>query len=131
VRNAAAEPLHVVVLSVAEDRSVRMIWPPDDRRDNVLRPGQEQRVPVRVGLDRDWHARHRRPMRDRYVAFATFRFADFRPFCSDAPAMAVERGGDGLPTFLGRVLAAEPRRGGDGAGPGFGIAWYDLELRPE
>lgn len=125
VRNTSKSELHVAVLSVGQDRIVRLVWPNDDRRDNLLGPGKEQRIPVRVGVPATWHAERRGPMVDRYIAVGTPYFADLRPLCSDAAPEPGARSDARLPAFLARAAGSAPSRGKP---VGFGIAWFDLEL---
>ncbi|HEX6811988.1 MAG TPA: caspase family protein [Planctomycetota bacterium] len=129
VTNESTEMLHIAVLSVAEDRAVHVIWGKDP--NNVLARGASQSLQVELGPSPAW--RQDRPMVDRYIAIATPRYADFRPFESQAPDPT--RGGKGpetadLPAFLATALTGSITRGGNREAelPAWGIQWLDLDL---
>jgi uncharacterized caspase-like protein len=71
VTNPGPEPVHVTVISVAEDRSRNRIWPPPQggADEALVRPGEDLRVPVVVVFDPKWNLE--RHMRDRYLVLAT------------------------------------------------------------
>ncbi len=71
VSNPGAEPVYATVISVAEDRSINRIWPPNGGgADRALIPaGGVLRAPVGVAFDPSWDLD--RPMRDRYLVLAT------------------------------------------------------------
>ena len=128
VSNHGDEPLHVAVLSVTEGHVINVIW--GAKSNNVLAPGASHTCLVEVGPERGWQLP--RPMIDRYVAIATPRHADFKPFESSAAIerdRGPERGEDSpLPAFLAGALHGATTRGADPQPAGWGIAWLDLEL---
>ncbi|HEX6810035.1 MAG TPA: caspase family protein [Planctomycetota bacterium] len=134
IENRSARDVHVVLLSIVEDRSVAVVWPPSGQRDRTLRSGASVDALVLVGPSPRWT--QPRAMIDRYVAVATTTWANFRPFESEASLAEIEsvtRGaGDGMPGVLQLALRGEPTRGDtrlDIEAP-FGIAWLDLLLLP-
>jgi len=123
VTNLSEEPLHVALVSASQDREVNVLY--GRTADNVIGPGGTFPKLVWVGVGERWPANV--PMEDRYIVVATPRYADFRPFTSDAPA--VTRGGDTteLPPFLREALGATRTRG-DLDVPNWGIAMCKLTL---
>ncbi|HEU4417660.1 MAG TPA: hypothetical protein VFT55_01905, partial [Planctomycetota bacterium] len=130
ITNRSAREAHVALLSIVEDRSVTVVWPPAGQTDRTLRPGASADALVLVGPNRKWTLP--RAMVDRYVAVATTTWANFHPFESHASLEdAVTRGAaDGMPGVLQLALRGEPTRGNrqlDAEAP-FGVAWLDLLL---
>ncbi len=140
VSNLGSEPSHITVLSVCEDRSVTVVYPPEGQRDNVLAPGKKVLIPVLVGPSAAWT--HDRPMVDRYIAVATPKFADFSSCKSDSTieqVTAATRGGDdesGMPPALAFSMFGGATRGESlakrardaKAATDFGVATIDLLL---
>jgi hypothetical protein len=126
VQNTSTGPLFVTVLSLQENREVNVVWPSKNERDALLRPGQEQRIPVLVGPSASW--RRGRPMVDRYLAIGTASRADFSDFTSAAAEWQQKRGSPQLPAFLDAAFAGSRTRGG--GDDVWGLAWLDLELLP-
>lgn len=126
VRNASEEDLHVAIISVAENREIRVVYGRD--ANNVVRAGGTFTKVVWVGLPQDWKERH--PFVDRHVVVATPRYADFKPFESDAPLRAVRGSGEGsgLPPFLRAAMGGERVRGTELEKPAWGIAFCDLDV---
>ncbi|MFT4513491.1 MAG: hypothetical protein ACI89X_003155 [Planctomycetota bacterium] len=129
-KNNTDVDLRLTVLSLSEDRSVNIVWPPRNEFDRVLRARDAQPVTVVVGPSTEW--RQSRPMVDRYVAILTKEPADFTAFTSSAPVWSATRGGPPVvPSFLQSLLATAPTRGAqDPTDTGFGLAWCDLHLSP-
>jgi hypothetical protein len=128
VRNTGDQGVYVALLSVQEDRAVTLLLGGDP--NNFVQPGATVRRRVLVGPSPKWD--RPRPMVDRYVAIATPRYCDFRPFESEAPIeqtaekTVATRGASGeLPPFLQTALHGSTTRGD---APVWGIAWIDLEL---
>jgi len=124
VTNRSGESLHVVILSVAENREINILMGRDD--NNVLGAGASVVKNVRVGRPPEW-ARER-PLRDRYVAIATVRYADFR-FLEAAPVRGFA--GDGLPPLLRLGLigtVAETPEQNPSTTAAWGIATCDLHV---
>ncbi|MBL9076790.1 MAG: caspase family protein [Planctomycetes bacterium] len=126
--NLSPFDLRIVVLSVAENREVNVVWPPGGATDRVLRAGAAAAFPVLVGPATDWS--EPRPMVDRYVAFGTVEPLDLASFTSAAPAWSAVRGGaPPLPSCLRRLLGASPMRGGVEADE-YAFGTCDLQLVP-
>ncbi|MEQ1631869.1 MAG: caspase family protein [Planctomycetota bacterium] len=123
VENQSDEDLFVAVLSVQEDRAITLVAG-EDRSNCLLRKGATQEILVQVGPSKAWT--RDRPMIDRYVVFATPRFADFRPFAQEAPA-TTRSAGDGVRSLLETLTYGEVTRGNDAPMP-WGITHLDLEL---
>lgn len=124
VENKTEEDLFVAVLSVQEDRAITLVAG-KDRSNCLLRKGATQEILVQVGPSKAWT--NERPMIDRYVVFATPRFADFQPFAQAAPTTT--RGGDDAGRSLLETLTrGEVTRGNEAPMP-WGITHLDLELR--
>ncbi len=124
IANRSDEDLFVAVLSVQEDRAITLVLG-NDRNSNLIHAGEVFPVRVQVGPSAAWL--RNRPMVDRYLVFATPRFADFRPFAQAAPT-TVRGGGEeeGL-SLLQTLQFGEVTRGSDAPMP-WGIAYVDLEL---
>jgi hypothetical protein len=140
VSNLGSDPSHITVLSVCDDRSVTVVYPPEGQPDNVLAPGKKVLIPVLVGPSAAWT--HDRPMVDRYIAVATPKFADFSSCKSDSTieqVTAATRGGDdesGMPPALAFSMFGGATRGESlakrardaKAATDFGVATIDLLL---
>ncbi len=115
--------VHVAVLSVAEDRSMNVIYPHPGRQDNALSPGSRKTVLVQVFVDEGWV--RERPMRDRYVAVATPGYADFHPLTRTS---SVRGDGPKLPGVIADALRSPVTRGrAPRPDPSrFGVAAVDL-----
>jgi hypothetical protein len=70
VSNPGDAPIFVQVFSIPEDRQTSLLWPPDERLDSRIAPGETQSVRVELFVDpATWPLE--RPMRDRYLVIAT------------------------------------------------------------
>jgi hypothetical protein len=116
--------LFVALVSATETREVNVLV--GETNDNVVAAHSSRSKLVLLGPSEGWP--EDQPMVDRYIAIATPRYADFKPFTSDA-TMGVTRGGGDpeLPPFLRAVLGAGRTRG-DMERPAWGIASCDLRL---
>jgi hypothetical protein len=81
VRNHSDTELHVAVFSVQEDRAITLLYGQD--ANNEVRAGKPLTLDVIVGSSARWA--ESRPMIDRYVAFGTSRWVDFRSLEQTAP----------------------------------------------
>jgi hypothetical protein len=126
VENTTGRDIYVAVLSIMENRERFLVWPPA-REEQVLRAGAApQRIPVGIVTDPDWPLE--RAMRDRYLVFATERFADFGPF---ERKLEQTRGPQESPppeiiaaALRGPVLRGGPRVAADA--DGWGVTTVDL-----
>lgn len=75
VENLEAEPMHVAVISVSEDRNREIIYPEEGEVDQVLPPGGTRTFAISLGGDAQ--RRFPREIRDRYLLIATRRPVDF------------------------------------------------------
>jgi len=112
-KGPGTRPMHVAVLCVSEDRTVSVIYPPPGERDNVLAPGETKSVYLSIFAGKHWP--EKRPMRDRYLAIATERYADFSSFVRDGVVVEPDtaRGAaEPLPPLLEQALTGGATRGG-------------------
>ncbi len=134
-KGPGTRPMHVAVLCVSEDRTVSVIYPPPGERDNVLAPGETKSIYLSIFAGKHW--REKRPMRDRYLAIATERYADFGSFVRDGvvvPPESARGAAEPLPPLLEQALTGGTTRGGmilRKSERGFGIAALDVFVVPE
>lgn len=131
ITNHSDEDLHVAVLSLCENREVNVVFGGDTRANNVIGAHKSQAKTIWLGPHPDWPAD--KAMVDRYVAVATSRYADFKPFESTATVTA--RRGDNhdenLPPFLRRA-SGKSRGAPKKPQQAWGIANLDLlVMRPQ
>lgn len=131
VRNVAAAPLFLSVLSVSEDRAIEPILPLPGQLPVRLAPGETLSVPVGLELARSWPLE--RALRDRFVFLVTERELSLESSRSGA----VLRSGSAAPALLDALFAPPPTRGAPPtadrapvplAERGYDVAWFDLLL---
>lgn len=129
VRNTTDQELYIAIVSVMEDRSRYLVWPHQGRQE-LLRPGRALRAPIGIQASQNWN--QQRAMRDRYLVFATTRFADFSALDRNAPQL---RGNDAaaLPELIGNALRGPVTRGAprvDAQPADWGVVTVDLLIDP-
>ena len=129
IENRASQPLHIALLSVTESREIQVLVGSSEQ--NTVAPGKSITKLVWIGRSAQWP--RERAMVDRYIAIATPRAADFKPFEEEIPTRT--RGdstGVGMPPFLREAFGAGRTRGGSGGGSieeqPWGITSVDLRL---
>jgi len=131
----ASRPMHVAVLCVSEDRTVSVIYPPTGEQDNVLEPGQTKSIYLSIFAGKHWQ--EKRPMRDRYLAIATERYANFESFVRDGvvvPHESARGSAEPLPPLLEQALTGGTTRGGmilRKSERSFGVVALDVFVVPE
>lgn len=128
ITNHSDDDLHIVVLSLCENREVNVVFGGNTRANNVIGAHKKQSKTVWLGPHPDWPAD--RSMIDRYVAIATSAHADFKPFESTAELTALRSGGDvSMPSFLQAALGGARTRGTDTTTKHpWGVAFLDLHV---
>jgi len=125
IGNAADEDVFVAVLSVMEDRSRVLVWPHDGRTEHVP-AGRAVRAPIGIQSSPSWALA--RPMRDRYLVFATTSYADFSVLNRGAQrTRGTEH--EALPELIGNALRGPLTRSAsplDLEAADWGVATVDL-----
>ena len=99
VGNSGADPVHLAVLSVGEDRHHELVFPPVGTPESMTRldSGAELRIPVRVGRDflhvtPGYFRRPERGMLDRFFLIASREPFAYPSFREDRPPVIGEEG---------------------------------------
>lgn len=130
IQNQGTKPMHVNVLSVGENRETH--WLGRDRRNALLEPKKEMRIPLVVGRIPEWERAMKRPLLDRYIVIGTERKADFLAFENWPVPGELTRGEPvPLPPLLQEAMAGSRTRGGNAGGGGWTVTTCDLTLLSE
>jgi hypothetical protein len=107
IENTTDEKVFVAVLSVMEDRSRVLVWPHDGKTELVA-SGKSVRAPIGIESSPSWSLD--RPMRDRYLVFATTQYADFSVLNRNA-SRTRGAGQGALPELIKNALRGPLTRG--------------------
>lgn len=130
IQNQGTKPMHVNVLSVGENREIH--WLGRDRRNALLEPKKEMRIPLVVGRIPEWERAMKRPLLDRYIVIGTEKPADFLAFENWPVPGELTRGeAVPLPPLLQEAMAGSRTRGGNAGGGGWTVTTCDLTLLSE
>ncbi len=129
-------PVFISILNVSEDRSISVIYPTGQRRDNQFRGSDPPLLAnAHIFVDPEWTLD--RPSRERFLILATEEWVDFTPLQREAGIRKTRSGDggvilvteDGFPPELLQALHPGKTRGAGGFAPkraGFGVAALDV-----
>lgn len=134
VTNDTGEDVYPTVLSVMEDRSISLIWPPTRSGPSEVLPAGET-VKVYVELMLNEKQGLTRPMRDRYLVIATRQPADFHALLQNTTLRSGGPGAlKGVPPLIENALKGTVTRGSgsidtsDAGAKDFGITTVDVQI---
>lgn len=127
ILNAGSDPVHIAVLSVMEDRKIRVVYPGSAASSRALAPGSTRKAYVR--LDPHRLVELDRPIRDRYLVIATREPGDYHQLNQPPTRSALRLDPGGIPPLIESALRGSVTRGA--AVPvevtaGYGITALDL-----